>query len=61
MALRNGSQWKPTQDIVQRAGGTVVPLSGQRGDTGRFNSSCQPERAVFYTVPARTAGTDFAI
>ena len=39
----------------------MVAVIGPGGDTGRFNNFMSAGRADLYTVPARAAGTDFAI
>ena len=61
MALRNGTQWKPTEDVARGAGGAVVAESGQGGGTGHCDDfrSVGAVSLLYYTVPARAAGLDF--
>jgi hypothetical protein len=62
MALRNGSQWKPTHKSWSRGRAELwLPLSGQGAARDVSTTSCQPGGADLYTVPATAAGTDFAI
>jgi hypothetical protein len=60
MALRNGTQWEPTEDIAHKAGGAVVAEIGPGGGMGRCDGF-SPDRIGFllnYTLPAMAAGPD---
>ena len=61
MALRNGTQWEPTEDMAHKAGGAVVAEIGPGGGTGRCNGFSPDGIGCLldYTVPARAAMPDF--